>query len=282
MTRQFLDLLFNEGEPICITSGKYGAHSIEQSEIGPEIQLRTPEKEFIISEDDIQLVGVNPINGFKRDENVTAYRNFMIELDDGSIQEQIKYIEKSGLPYSASIYSGNKSMHYAVAVTQGYNESIWRFINQWILNVLRAADQQNKSPSRGIRFPGNRRKNGAKKMQKLVKMNGRITQSELSNWLSMHMDKKPKIEKPPVENYGKFISEANLPPFILVTLQKLQAGEQPNRNQSWFKVAAFLSKNNASLESAMSICETYFVEESDFKRSELASCIKSAYKSRTI
>jgi hypothetical protein len=274
----FLKLLFNEGESICVTSGKYGAHSIEQSEIGPSIPLKTPKKEFTISDTDILLVGVNPMNGWKRDSSVTDYRNFMLEFDDGSLESQMTYVKNSGIPYSACVFSGNKSLHFAVALTQGYSESIWRFVNQWILNILTVADQQNKSPSRGIRFPGNMRKDGAKKPQKLLEMNKRITQSELNNWLSKHTDKKPQIERPQIESYGKFISEANLPPFIVLKLQKLQSGEQDSRNSSWFKIASYFAKNNASMESALNICETYFIEENDFKRSELMNCIKSAYR----
>lgn len=279
--QDFLNLLFNEGETICVTSGKYGAHSIAQPEIGPEIPLRTPDKQFTISEDDIQMVGVNPIDGWKRDENVTDFRNFMLEFDDGTLHSQLEYVKNSGLPFSACVFSGNKSLHFAVAVTQGYSENIWRFINQWILNILTKADQQNKSPSRGIRFPGNWRKNGAKKKQILLELNGRISQSELNNWLSKHMDKKPKIERPPVESYGKFISEGELPPAILLKLQRLRDGTQDNRNSSWFKIATFMAKNGISISSAKNVCETYFVEEPDFKRSELMNCIKSAYRKKS-
>ena len=56
MQEKFLNLLFEPNETICVTSGSYGAHSIEQKTIGPEIPLRTPEREFTISETDIQRV----------------------------------------------------------------------------------------------------------------------------------------------------------------------------------------------------------------------------------
>lgn len=279
-TKKFLDLLFNEGETICVTSGNYGAHSIEQSEIGPVINLKTPNKQFTISEDDIQLVGINPIKGFKTDNNVTAYRNFMLELDDGTIAQQIKYIKDSGIPYSACVFSGNKSMHYVIALTQGYSESIWRFVNQWILNILKAADQQNKSPSRGVRFPGNKRKNGAKKMQVLKELHGRITQSDLNNWLAKFPDKKPRIEAPPVENYGTFISEGELPAFIVAMLKNLQQGVQPERNKSWFRASSYMAKRGMSVDMATNICRKYFIEEDDFKENELINCIKSAYRYR--
>lgn len=283
---EFLKLLFNEGESVCVTSGKYGAHSIAQNEIGPSIQLKTPPKldapgkEFTISEDDIQLIAINPIDGWKRDENVTSYRNFMLEFDDGPLKEQMDYVESTGLPYSACVYSGNKSMHYAVCLTQPCNESIWRFTMEWMLNILTKADQQNKSPSRGIRFPGNVRKNGKKNLQKLVKINKRVTQEELNNWLSKHRDKMPKIRTQKPQDYGNIVTEADLPPFVIETLQRLESGTQLDRNVTWFKLAAYLSRKGMPRHSVESLFEKFFTEEPDFRHNELLSCIKSAYKDK--
>jgi len=278
--QQFLNLLYNPGETICVTSGSYGAHSIEQHEIGERIPLQTPEKAFVISETDIQLVGINPINGYKRDSNVTAHRNFMIELDEGEAIEQVKYIKDSGIPYSACVFSGNKSVHFVIAVDQDYGENVWRFVNQWILNVLKMADQQNKTPSRGVRFPGNRRKNGKAMMQALIEIGGRVTQDDVNNWLAQHIDKKPVIAKPKIKEYDKLIGESELPISVIKKLQRLREGVQENRNESWFSVASFMALNGVSPETAEGICDKYFVESNDFKKSELLNCIRSAYKDR--
>lgn len=283
---KFLNLLFDEGETVCVTSGAYGAHSISQSEIGPEIHLRTPDKpdepgkQFVISEADIQLVAINPIDGWKRDSNVTVYRNFMLEFDDGPLDEQMAYVNSMGLPYSAAVYSGNKSMHYVVSLQQPCNETIWRFTMQWMLNILFKADSQNKSPSRGVRFPENKRKNGKKNWQKLVHLRERITQEDLNNWLSRFPDKKPKIKvQEPVE-HGNIITESDVPVFVIETLKKLESGEQPNRNSSWFKLAAFLYKAGMPQDRTEMLFEKYFIEEDDFKKGELDNCIRSAYKDK--
>lgn len=278
--KKLFELLFEPGETVSVTSGQYSAHSIRQDEINECISLRTPENQFTISKEQIQLVAVNPINGWKRDENVTSHRNFMIELDDGTIEEQMQYVKSSGLPYSACIYSGNKSLHYAVATEDDYGETIWRYVMQWMLNILKKADQQNKSPSRGIRVPGNRRRGGLGKMQTLEEYNKKITHEQINNWLSKHMDKKPVIDRPTIPEYGKIITIADLPASIVSKLNRLYEGMQENRNESWFSVAAYMALNGVDRASAEEICEMYFVEESDFKKRELLSCIKSAYKDK--
>ena len=237
--KQFMEVMFNPGESVSVSSGKYSAHSIRQEDINGWIEMRTPEKHFKIHEDRIESICINPVDGWKRDENITEFRNFMFEFDDGPLEQQFKYVVDSGLPYSACVFSGNKSLHFALCMTQGYSEVIWRYINQWILNILSAADQQNKSPSRALRFPGNVRK--GKKKQELLKLKGRVSQIQLDNWLVKHLDKKPKVEKPPIKNYGTIISEADIPPYIHDMLVALDSGTQPDRNVSWFKIAAFFA-----------------------------------------
>lgn len=165
--KEFLNLLFDKEETICVSDCAGGYHSISQDDLLGDITLVSPKVEKLdrtIKASDINLVAINPINGFRRDKEVTAFRTFLMELDEGSLSEQKKYMDTMEVPYSICIFSGNKSLHYGIVLDKPLaNKAIWSQINLWILNILKQADQQCKNPSRSIRFPGNIEKMGLKK-----------------------------------------------------------------------------------------------------------------------
>jgi hypothetical protein len=282
-TRQFLDLLFDPGEEVSISHNEYGYHSIQQSDINGGIHLRSPGDEKydeFITEDDINLIAMNPVKGFRRDANVTAFRTFLVEVDDMSLAAQKKYIEESGIPWSVCVFSGNKSLHYGIVLSEPVPTiELWRFVNNWILNILDKADQQVKNPSRSIRFPGNKRNNGKKQLQKLVELKGRVKQADLNIWLNKHTDKRPMPEvrerKFDINNIPDI---NNMPDFFYETLQRLQDGTQDQRNSSWFSLACMMADRNFELEEILAYLEQYFVEESDFTKREWEVCVRSAYK----
>ena len=50
------------------------------------------------------------------DKNVVAYRNILIEMDSIPVEDQAEFIEKTGLPYTTSVFSGGKSIHYIISL----------------------------------------------------------------------------------------------------------------------------------------------------------------------
>ena len=281
MTQNFVSLLFNPGESICVSPNKYGYHSVEQEDLNGEISLISPKESIApkaISESDINLIALNPIKGYRRDENVTAYRTFLVEIDTGPLEEQKKYIEESGLPYSVCIFSGNKSLHYGIVLDEDLPSlSVWRWCNKWILNILTQADQQVKNPSRSIRFPGNKRHDGKQLIQAMVDCQGRVKKADFFNWLGKHEDKKPRKEKK--IHTGDFIigmpDFTKIPPDVAAIYQ---GGVSDNRNATWFYIGCRLAKIGFNDIQAINFLEQYFQEESDFKRREWETCLKSAYK----
>jgi hypothetical protein len=279
-TSAFLSLLFDRDEQICVSPNKYGYHSIKQEELSGPVTLISPNEDYgpkTISESEINLIAVNPITGWRKDENVTSFRSFMVEIDSGTLEEQKKYIEDSKLPYSVCIFSGNKSLHYAVVLDDPLpNIDMWRFYNQWLLNVLPKTDQQIKNPSRSIRFPGNRRNNGKKLIQALVEMRGRISQEEFFKWLFAHEDKKPIQRRerdmpilPGIPDLTKIPNDV---------MNMLMTGISENRNASWFYVGCRFAEAGFHIHSTVGFLQQYFQEDKDFKNREWEGCIKSAYK----
>lgn len=294
-TRSFLNLLFDPFEEICVSPNQFSYDSIPQERLSTGFEISGEGKNgryvTLCDEASINLVAINPIKGQRNDDNVTAFRSFLIELDEGPLAEQKKYIEDSGLPYSICVFSGSKSLHYGVVLEKPLiNIDMWRHVNEWMLNILKKADQQTKNPSRCIRFPGSMRKDWdketkkevVKKEQKLVEIRRRISQEELNIWLNKHPDVKPvpevidrKFSMNNVPDLG------NMPEFFYETLENLKDGIQGNRNASWFQMAHMMVDRNFELEEIISFLEQYYNEEPDFRRREWETCIKSAYKRGT-
>lgn len=277
--KKFLEILFDKGETVCVSPNQYGYHSIAQEALNAEMKLTGESTKgqynTTASTGDISLVSINPISGQRNDQNVTALRSFLIELDEGSLDEQFKYIENSGLPYSACVFSGNKSLHYVVTLEKpALDIYIWRYINQWILNILTKSDQQCKNPSRSVRFPGHIR-NGKK--QTLIKLNNRVSSETLNIWLNKHPEAAPKPQKPSIKYSSQAIPNIHsMPQWFYDKLEELRSGHSTSRNNDWFNVAMSMVDRNFEIEEIYHYLNEYYEEEPDFSRREWEMCIKSA------
>lgn len=278
-TVQVLKLFFNPNEEICISHNKYGYHSVKQSDLISDITLISPKEDMddvIITEKDINMLTINPVKGFRQDKNVTAYRSFLIELDDGSLPEQKKYVQDMGMPYSICIFSGNKSLHYGIVLDQDLPDyNTYKFYIQWILNIMKKADPLTKNPSRNIRFPNNRRNNGKRLVQKLIDIKDRVELNELVNWLNKFPECEPNILKVKSKIKNKIVSPLDIPPYIL---EQLHDGVYDNRNNTWFKIAAKLSQYMPNEDQLIDFLDQFFTEEPDFPRWEFISAVKNGIK----
>lgn len=260
-TKKFLDLFFNEGETVCFSSNPYAYPSEPQENINDELTT---------------LVAINPIKGQRSDQNVTAFRTFMIELDDMDLQHQMDYVKRMKFPYSYCCFSGNKSLHFALVLNHDIpSESIYRHTYQWILNILGKADQKTKNPSRSIRFPGTIRPDTGKE-QKLVYMGERISLEELSKWLNKHPHKAPKplirkkgrSRKPNISGVKKWAKTA---------LREGVHNMEGSRNNTWMSLGCEFALNGFSLDDTIYYLENYFEEQPDFREREWLTAIKSGW-----
>jgi RecA-family ATPase len=106
-------------------------------------------------------IRVNPMKeGGKSDNDVAAYRNALVEFDrdehgqDIPLEVQYATIKASGLPITAILYSGGKSIHAWVKVDasnkQEYEERVETI---WALFSKCNLDPNNRNPSRYSRLP---------------------------------------------------------------------------------------------------------------------------------
>ncbi len=280
--KDLLNLMFNPGEEVALSPDRFGFHSVSLDRaMGDRVTLMSTEFrdgkpiqecQRTYNSEDIQLVALNPIKGWRNDASCTAFRSFLVECDDMPLSQQLAYVKSMGLPYSAIVYSGGKSLHVLVTLSQDLpNEKTWRHVAEWILNAMPKADPNTKNPSRSIRIPGARR---GDKRQKLVEIHGRIPHKTLYDWLKLHPKCEPKIVQPKPKNNLK--SFPRMKPWMV---KSLKDGEFPNgRNQTWFAIAVEFFMNGYDQDSVIEVLEDYFTEDRDFKRKEWLTSIKSAGK----
>ncbi len=117
--------------------------------------------------------------------NIVSYRNIVVEFDDGTLGAQRKLVDKSGLPYATCTFSGNKSAHFIVSVSEGFSSlDQYNFYGRAIYAVLGGApDPKCKNANRLTRLPGSiRHDNG--QLQELLEVRKQTTLMDLCDWLA--------------------------------------------------------------------------------------------------
>lgn len=285
--QKLLKLMFRPGETVCVSHNHYGYHSIPLERATSGIVNLVPTEDSLaarkltleegierIDSSNLIMCALNPILGQRADGNCTAYRNFLIEMDTGPLKEQLAYIKKIGLPYSAVVFSGNKSLHFLISLDRDLpSESVYRKFSEWTLSIATVADQQTKNPSRSIRIPGAYRE--PKKKQLMVEFVGPTKLEDFVTWLKKHPDEMPK-EKVKKEPSGEFDFEG-LAEWVV---DRIINGLDPTkgRNIQWFSIACEFALAGYSEDGTMDILADYFTPDRDFKEREWKSAIRSGFK----
>jgi hypothetical protein len=276
--------MFRPGETICVSPNKYGYHSIPlENVLAGNITLVSPDSSRPIEKiesSQVTLVCLNPCKGFRLDRNCTAYRNFLIEMDNANLAQQKEYIDSLGMPYSACIFSGSKSLHYLISLDEDLpNESIYRTISEWILKIAAAADQVTKNPTRSIRLAGSIRPETNKK-QVLVDFKGPVPIKLLSCWLAKYPECKPKKPEKKSISEGPY-DLSKLKPWVFYRLNSLKNGQldpTKSRNQQWFAISVEMVLAGIPTDEIEDILRDFFAEQFDFKLKEWSSTIQSGIK----
>lgn len=293
--QDLLNLMFRSGETVCVSPNKYGYHSIPLEEaVADKIVTLVPTQDSCAKRgiewvpenfdkshtDGLTLVALNPIKGWREDLNCTSFRNFLIEMDYGPLAEQLAYAKAIGLPYSAVVFSGNKSLHFLISLdTDLPNENVWRTMAEWTLAIATAADQNTKNPSRQIRIPGAFREPGKK--QRIVENRGATKLADFTAWLAQHPNAKPRPpEKRQISENADF---SKLKPWVQKLLAKVKLGSasvgaKQGRNKEWFAIACEFALAGYTEDDTMDKLYEFFTPDRDFKEREWKTSIKSAFK----
>lgn len=262
-----------------MSDNKFGHHSVPlDTVLAGNVTLLSPNNDVSIrtcESTDLILAAINPIQGFRLDHNVYKFRTFLWEIDTGTIKEQIKYFDYIGLPLSAKVFSGNKSVHAVTVLDEDLaNEEEYRELYNWALKILTLCDQNCRNPSRSVRIPGAYREPGKK--QRLISLGSRVSLKDFKGWLSQygHLKPKPKEKRPFVEGEADY---SQLSVWARIQLSK-GIDFRKGRNATWYALAYDFALAGYSEDHAINILGQFFQEERDFKEKEWEITISSAYK----
>lgn len=276
--KKLLDLMFEPTDEICPSNSKWAYHSMPIATVlSGEVTLVSPNEKVdnqIIKTEDLTLLAINAIKGFRNDSNVTSHRTFLYELDIGPLASQMAYIKALELPYSAAIFSGNKSIHFITVLDEPIDEKTYGLLAKWALSIGTLFDSNCKNPSRSVRIPGAIRPE-TQKVQKFIELKDRVSIDSFMDWLNKYPNLKPKErEKKPLtyeKDYEKISSWVRYQFKNGIDFSR-------GRNATWFSLACELFQSGYNEDEATEILEHYFVEESDFKHKEFLIAIGSAFK----
>lgn len=177
----FLTTLFDAGEATCFVDNPYG-HKVRPV----DGDWATYTDNLFFSINPLHLgkdLGASeewhsPVIGRRADINVTAYRNFLLECDFGSIEEQYTYLNSLEIPYTTLVHSGGKSLHAIVSLEDPVTADQYRVIAARLHKLCTKADPSTKNPSRLSRLPFRVRPETGK-MQELLYLGSRIKNADL-------------------------------------------------------------------------------------------------------
>jgi hypothetical protein len=276
--KDLLNLMFEPEDEVCVSNSQWAYHSLPQSTVlSGDIPLVSPNKKVPtqrVAAEDLTLLCINSVLGFRKDDNVQSCRTFLWEADVGSLSSQIQYTKALKLPTSLAVFSGNKSVHFATVLEEPVDIKTYRLLYQWALNIGTLYDQNCKNPSRCIRIPGAIRSDTGK-VQQLINLGSRIKLDEFMSYLNKYEHLRPKERE---ERKG-LTSERDYDKLSEWCRCQFKDGIDfsKGRNKAFFALSCDLAKSGYTELEAEEILEQYFVEEHDFKYKEFLITIKSAF-----
>lgn len=223
----FLETLFDPGELVCLSQSVYGRGLM-------------PVEAAALQSAQFQFFSINPLKDSRKDDNCLAFRNFLVEFDTVSLEEQLALIGASGIPFTSLVFSGSKSYHLIISLKEVIDRHHYNKLARWLYAALPLADQACKNPSRLSRNAGAIRESTGK-LQELIELRGRIGVSELTDWLTQS-----KVPEPAPMSFissGKFQPIRNLSGLTRRTRHFLEKGAAPgSRHHSLFAATCNLHR----------------------------------------
>lgn len=162
------NILFEPGEATCLAFDKYG------NKVSDVFQPYNPSYQFF---------SINPMINKRAGENITAYRNILLESDNTSIKSQLKHIDEIKLPYATLTFSGNKSVHCIISLKTPLKsrEEYDRYVElAYKAYGSKKIDSSCKDPGRFSRYPNGTNDKG--NIQELLKVGARVDNTDFLWW----------------------------------------------------------------------------------------------------
>lgn len=179
-TEKYLTALFRPGEEVVYSRRAFAQRSMS---LEAALKIQPP----------LNFVAVNPIKGHKQDSNVTAHRNFLIEFDKVPLERQMKLLVGHEVPYNTLTFSGGKSYHAVISLTESVTDVLYAEIFELIEAVFFDPRRNEQLIDTAVRAPSNyTRVAGAERdgvIQELVDIQRAVSLDELMSWFAIYQDK---------------------------------------------------------------------------------------------
>lgn len=173
-----------------------------------------------------QFFVINAAKGGRKGENVTSFRNFLIEFDEMSLEAQMEYVKAIQMPYSTALYSGGKSVHFIISLETPLTDvGQYDHFSTYLHNVVKKADPSTKSSCKLSRYP-NVRRTETGKLQEVKEIRGRVKNQDFISWLEQHSDCVPR-QKSVTTNFPSG-RESVIDILDWYVLEYLKASYRPN------------------------------------------------------
>ena len=171
-----------------------------------EVQIWTGSKYELLHPEESEFFCINPLKNLdnRTNENVLEYRNFLIEFDEGSLEDQkasISKIESSGLKIASAVYSGGKSVHLIFSMAE---KLAFDYRQSWLAVCMEAeqlsnlsADPSCKNEARLSRLAGVIRQDTGKE-QELLHLGGFLTNEKIAELINKHNIRAASLSSGPI------------------------------------------------------------------------------------
>lgn len=220
----FLITNYEEGEHIVMAPGRFDREKRRDTplDFDPHRETHTREEWLDLFEecggpsqywpptefDGGVYVCVNPMSQGRKADHASAYRNVLLEMDSGTIEQQYGVFMQSGIPFVTLTTSAGKSIHAIVRVNaldhqdfKGSVDALYQALGPWASGL----DPANKDASRYTRLPGAVRHG---KIQELVGCRP-VTPStiDVNVWVDKAIDTALLAELPAAVDAANYVSE---------------------------------------------------------------------------
>jgi hypothetical protein len=252
---EFLKLLFNDGEWV-VQADKFWHTQSHPINFNAKSEL------FCL----------NPIhpNSTRREDDLVGFRNILVEMDHGSRYSQVNHINKCKMPFTTAVWSGGRSMHFIISLTEFVDKKKFKSLCKRIHIALeRKNDPQCQNGAAFSRLPDVKRE-ATGNQQELMEVRSKVSLADLEAWLLERgvEDLPERVFDTTVSGMGDRFGLSGF------TLNCLFQGVHENRNATCFRMACDFAQKGWPMEE----CFERVSGVTDLPETELNSVVKSAYK----
>jgi len=248
--RTYFDILFDDGEFICPCYYKDGMPPDKQC-----TDIRTYLKDTLLIGEKLLWVSLNPFKQYstRSNDNVLVLRNFILESDTLSLQQQQQLIFDLKMPYSTCVFSGGKSLHYVISLENPLSDiAEWKSVFKRLHNIVLGSDPKMDRPCVFTRTPGVLRVD-KERIQTAVRLGSRIPNDVFFEWLNRFPYEEPEVAKRGVAGSKELLNTISMSADVTLLVTQGIVHSRQSRHDQIYYAALDLRKEDVEYDDALEI-----------------------------